>query len=141
MSPCVTAWGKISVRRKSFGLKNHPKIFLPRTCAPWCFPFAQPRNSRTAGDAVMTKSAQLLLLAVLGLAFFFPAPDSGKAHAQTTISGEWKASVGSEKSGDWGKWDDSDKSENADKADKADKLHLSFERRTEKGGHNNMGSN
>jgi len=89
----------------------------------------------------MTKSAQLLLLAVLGLAFFFSAPDSGSARAQTTVSGEWKASVGSDKSGDWSKWDDSDRADKTDKADKADKLHLSFERRTDKGGRNNMGSN
>ncbi len=91
----------------------------------------------------MTKSAQLLLLAVLGLAFLFSAPasNSGSALAQTTVSGEWRASVGSDKSGDWGKWDDSDKSEKSDKAENVDKLHLSFERRTEKGGRNNMGSN
>lgn len=80
----------------------------------------------------MTKSAQLLLLAVLGLTFLFSSSGTDSALAQGTLSGEWKASIDSEKPDKW------DKSENADKADK---LYLSFERRTEKGGRSNMGSN
>jgi hypothetical protein len=83
----------------------------------------------------MTKSAQLLLLAVLGLAFLFSNSGTDSALAQGTLSGEWKASIDSEKPD---KWDKDDKPE---KADMGDKLYLSFERRTEKGGHSNMGSN
>jgi hypothetical protein len=89
----------------------------------------------------MTKSAQLLLLVVLGLTFLFSNSGTDSALAQGTLSGEWKASIDSEKPDKWGKWDKDDKPEKADKSEKADKLHLSFERRTEKGGRSNMGSN
>ncbi|HYY99603.1 MAG TPA: hypothetical protein VE642_13470 [Pyrinomonadaceae bacterium] len=82
----------------------------------------------------MTKCAQLLLLAVFGLALFFSAPGAGPALAQATISGEWTAST------QWDKPDRSEKWEKADRQEKGDRLHISFERRTEKGGHSNMGS-
>jgi hypothetical protein len=70
---------------------------------------------------VMAKSTRLLLLAVFGIALLFLSPDKGTARAQGALSGEWTASVESEK--------------------EPNKLYLSFERRTEKGGHSNMGSN
>jgi hypothetical protein len=89
----------------------------------------------------MTKSVQLLLLAVLGLAFLFSNSGTDSALAQGTLSGEWKASIDLEKPDKWDKWDKDDKAEKAEKADSGDKLYLSFERRTEKGGHSNMGSN
>src|ERR1700759_977725 len=101
MRPSVTSTGKNFSPAEGIAAQKLSKKFLPRTRVPWCFLFAQPRNLRTAGDAVMTKIAQLLLLAVLALAFFFSAPHTGSALAQTTISGEWKASVGSDKTGDW----------------------------------------
>jgi hypothetical protein len=44
--------------------------------------------------------------------------------AQTVVTGEWKANTKSEKS---------------ERAEKAGKIHLSFERRTERGGRNQMG--
>jgi hypothetical protein len=99
----------------------------------------------------MTKSAQLLLFALLGLAFFVLSPDSNTALAQGTLTGEWRASVDSVKSEKWNKSDKWDKkadaddrsatSDEGDKADNVNKLYLSFERRTERGGHSNMGSN
>jgi hypothetical protein len=89
----------------------------------------------------MTKSAQLLLLAVLGLTFLFSSPGTDSALAQGTLSGEWKASIDSEKPDKWDKWDKSEKADKPEKTDRGDKLYLSFERRTEKGGHSNMGSN
>ena len=99
----------------------------------------------------MTKSAQLLLFALLGLAFFAFSPDGDTALAQGTLTGEWRASVDSAKSGKWNKsdkWDkksdaddSSDADERDDKADRVNKLYLSFERRTERGGHSQMGSN
>jgi hypothetical protein len=99
----------------------------------------------------MTKSAQLLLFALLGLAFFVFSPDGATALAQGTLTGEWRASVDSAKSDKWNKsdkWDkksDADDREDADeredKADRVNKLYLSFERRTERGGRSQMGSN
>jgi hypothetical protein len=99
----------------------------------------------------MTKSAQLLLFALLGLAFFIFSPDTNTALAQGTLTGEWRASVDSAKSDKWNKSDKWDKKadaddrddadDQADKADRVNKLYLSFERRTEKGGRSNMGSN
>ena len=89
----------------------------------------------------MKKSAQLLLLAVFVLALSYMTPDSGAALAQTSLTGEWKASVDAGKSDKWKKSDESDESGWDDKAEKGDRLHLSFERRTEKGGRSNMGSN
>jgi hypothetical protein len=89
----------------------------------------------------MKKSAQLLLLAVFVLALSFMLPDPSSALAQGSLTGEWKASVDSGKSEKWKKADDSDESGWEDKSEKGDKLYLSFERRTEKGGRSNMGSN
>jgi len=57
--------------------------------------------------------------------------------AQEVITGTWKADSKPEK------WDKKDKSDDWDKSDKVDsenKIHLSFERRTEKGGRNQNGS-
>jgi hypothetical protein len=64
------------------------------------------------------------------------------AHAQTTLTGEWTASVVQER-------DKSDKSERSDekpwkddkswKEEKRNGLNLNMERRTERGGHSNMG--
>jgi hypothetical protein len=61
---------------------------------------------------VLIRSVFSSALVVLVLGVFFVA-------AQTTVTGDWKASV---------------------KTENTDKIHLSFERRTEKGGKNQMGS-
>ena len=93
----------------------------------------------------MTKRTRLLLLAAFALALSFLTPDTGTALAQGTLTGEWKASVDSHKPER--KWDKRDKSEDSDEPDEAErsddarKLYLSFERRTERGGRSNMGSN
>lgn len=93
----------------------------------------------------MTKGTRLILLAVFALALAFLTPDTGSALAQGTLTGEWKASTDSRKHDR--KWDKSDGSEDSDEAEEFDKsdnvqrLQLSFERRTERGGRNNMGSN
>jgi hypothetical protein len=85
----------------------------------------------------MTKRSRLLLLAVFALALSSLAPDAGSALAQSTLTGDWKASTDSDKIDKWGKRDDSEK---AEKREKGDKLYLSFERRTERGGRSQMGS-
>jgi hypothetical protein len=91
----------------------------------------------------MTKGTRLILLAVFALALSFLTPDTGSALAQSTLTGEWKASVDTHKPGRGGKWDKSEDPEDADddRTDIAKNLYLSFERRTERGGRNNMGSN
>lgn len=67
----------------------------------------------------MSKDIQVLIRSVFGLAFIVLVFGSYVIVAQTTVTGDWKASV---------------KSENPDK------IYLSFERRTEKGSKNQMGS-
>lgn len=90
----------------------------------------------------MTKATRLLTLAVFAIALSFLTPDTGAALAQSTLTGEWKASTESQRrEKKWEKSDDSGEPGWDDKAENANKLHLSFERRTERGGHNNMGSN
>lgn len=90
----------------------------------------------------MKNAARLLTLAVFAVALSFLTPDTGSALAQSTSTGEWKASTEAQRrEKKWEKQDDSDESEWDDKADDANKLQLSFERRTERGGHHNMGSN
>lgn len=90
----------------------------------------------------MTKATRLLTLAVFAAALSFLTPDAGSALAQSTVTGEWKASTETQRrEKKWDKDDDSDEPEWDDKSDNVNKLHLSFERRTERGGRNNMGSN
>ena len=67
----------------------------------------------------MSQNIQVLIRSVFSLALFVLAFGVYVVAAQTTVTGDWKASV---------------KSENSDK------IYLSFERRTEKGGKNQMGS-
>ncbi len=67
----------------------------------------------------MSKDIQVLIRSVFGLAFIVLVFGSYVIVAQTTMTGDWKANV---------------KSENSDK------IYLSFERRTERGGKNQMGS-
>jgi hypothetical protein len=86
----------------------------------------------------MKKSAQLLLLAVFGLAILSTSHGTRAALAQGPLTGEWKASTESERAR---KWDKSDESEKSYKSEKRDGLYLSFERSTERGGHSQMGSN
>lgn len=93
----------------------------------------------------MTNRSRLLLLAVFALALSFLTPDTGSALAQGTVTGEWNASTDSRKPER--KWEKRDKSEGSedweesDKPDNVQRLYLSFERRTARGGRNNMGSN
>jgi hypothetical protein len=90
----------------------------------------------------MTKATRPLLLAVFAIALSFLTPDTGSALAQGTLTGEWKASVESQKrERKWEKHDDSDESDEAERSENVNKLYLSFERRTERGGRSNMGSN
>jgi hypothetical protein len=60
------------------------------------------------------------MCSVLSLYFIFLVVGSQATFAQTALTGEWKASV---------------------EAEKPDEIYLSFERRSEKGGRNQMGSN
>jgi hypothetical protein len=94
----------------------------------------------------MTKATRPLLLAVFAIALSFLTPDTGSALAQGTLTGEWKASTESQKHDR--KWDkpgrsseDSDETDEAERSENVNKLYLSFERRTERGGRSNMGSN
>ncbi|HVF66270.1 MAG TPA: hypothetical protein VM914_01310 [Pyrinomonadaceae bacterium] len=90
----------------------------------------------------MTKATRLLTLAVFAIVLSFLTPDTGSALAQSTLTGDWKASTESQKrEKKWEKHDDSDESESPEKAENVNKLYLSFERRTERGGRSNMGSN
>jgi hypothetical protein len=90
----------------------------------------------------MTKATRPLLLAVFAIALSFLTPDTGSALAQGTLAGEWKASTESQKrEKKWEKHDDSDESESPERSGNVNKLYLSFERRTERGGRSNMGSN
>ena len=75
----------------------------------------------------------------LALALFALA--AGAAHAQETLNGTWTATYGDKyadrKSGkNFEKWGDADAE---DKTEKRDGLHLSLERRTERGGRSQMG--
>src|ERR1051325_7078800 len=138
MRPTLTDAREISVRPDAPGLKKLPaEIFLPRARAPRCFPFAR-REIEPRRHAAMTKNARLILLAVFALALSFLTPDARSALAQTTVTGDWSASTSSDKIDKQRKWDDSDKAEKAEKPENPDKLYLSFERRTERGGHSNM---
>ena len=67
----------------------------------------------------MSKTIEFLMRAVLGLALIALVAGSQATFAQTTLTGDWKASV---------------------EPEKPDKISLSFERRSEKGGRNQMGS-
>ena len=90
----------------------------------------------------MKKGTRPILLAVFAIALSFLTPETGSALAQSTLTGEWKASVESQRrEKKWEKDDDSDEPEWAEKSENANRLHLSFERRTERGGRSNMGSN
>jgi hypothetical protein len=61
------------------------------------------------------------------------------ASAQSTLTGEWTASVVQEKSEQSEKSGQSEKSEKSWKTRKGDGLNLNLERRTDRGGHSNMG--
>ncbi|HKG13977.1 MAG TPA: hypothetical protein VKB12_11575 [Pyrinomonadaceae bacterium] len=90
----------------------------------------------------MKKGTRLILLAVCALALSFLTPGAGSALAQSTLTGEWKASTESQKSEKkWEKYDDADAPEGLEKSENVNRLYLSFERRTERGGRSNMGSN
>lgn len=83
-----------------------------------------------------------ILLAVFAIALSFLTPGTGSALAQSALTGDWRASTEAERrERKWDKHDDSDEQDEAERAEDANKLHLSFERRTERGGRNNMGSN
>jgi len=72
-----------------------------------------------SGDFSMSQNIQILIRSVFSLAFIVLVFGSYAVVAQTTVTGDWRANVKSENSG---------------------KIYLSFERRTEKGGKNQMGS-
>jgi hypothetical protein len=61
------------------------------------------------------------------------------ARAQSVVTGEWTASVVQEKSEQAEQSDKSEKPDKSWKNRKGDGLNLNLERRTERGGHNNMG--
>jgi len=87
----------------------------------------------------MKKATRLLLLAAFAIALSSLTPDAGSALAQGTLTGEWKASTESQKREK--KWEKSDDWDESERAENVNKLYLSFERRTERGGRSNMGSN
>src|SRR5688572_4392033 len=70
----------------------------------------------------MRKNLQGVLTSLSSILFIIIVIGSYVIVAQTTITGEWKADTRAEKQQNDGK------------------IHLSFERRTEKGGHNQHGS-
>jgi hypothetical protein len=61
----------------------------------------------------------MMTLSVVGLAFAFLVAGFEASAAQNVLTGEWRASI---------------------KSEEADKIHLTFERRTEKGGKNQTGT-
>lgn len=65
----------------------------------------------------MSRNVQMLMRFVLSLAFVFVAAGASAAVAQTALTGEWKATLD----------------------DGPDQIHLSFERRTERGDRSQMG--
>jgi hypothetical protein len=67
----------------------------------------------------MSKNIQIIMRSVFSLAFIVFVAGSHRIVAQSVLTGDWKASV---------------------ETKEPDKIHLSFERRTEKGGRNQMGS-
>ena len=67
----------------------------------------------------MSKTVHILMRAVISLAFIVLVAGAHVVSAQSTLTGDWRASVNREES---------------------DKIYLSFERRSEKGGKNQMGS-
>lgn len=67
----------------------------------------------------MSKNIHFLMRSVLGLAMLVLVAGVHGVVAQTTLTGEWKAST---------------------RTEKTDKIHLSFERRSEKSGRHQMGS-
>src|SRR5919205_764977 len=90
----------------------------------------------------MDKNAKVWTRAALALALFVVA--AGAARAQETLKGEWTGSVGGERTGPkFGKklaeraGDEDEPQTQAD--EKKDGLYLSLERRTERGGRNQMG--
>ncbi|MDQ3803306.1 MAG: hypothetical protein M3416_05570 [Acidobacteriota bacterium] len=68
----------------------------------------------------MSRAVRILTRSVFSLAFIFCVAGSNVIASQNALTGEWKASV---------------------KVNEPDKIYLSFERRTEKGGRNQMGRN
>lgn len=68
----------------------------------------------------MSKNIRVLVRAVFSLAVLFVVAGSSVAFAQNVLTGDWKASI---------------------KPENSDKIYLSFERRSEKGGRHQMGSN
>lgn len=67
----------------------------------------------------MSRSIRMFVRSMTGLALIVLVAGSGIAVGQTTLTGDWKASIDSKK---------------------GEKIHLSFERRSEKGDQNQMGS-
>jgi hypothetical protein len=90
----------------------------------------------------MKKGTRPLLLALFAIALSFLTPDTRSALAQGTLAGDWRASTESQKREKrWEKHDDSDEAGAPESPENVNRLYLSFERRTERGGRSNMGSN
>jgi hypothetical protein len=75
----------------------------------------------------MPQAARIFARPVLSLALVVLVAAAGDAAAQTVLTGEWKASTKSE-------------SKSESKSEESGKIHLSLERRSERGGRNQMGS-
>jgi hypothetical protein len=89
----------------------------------------------------MKTNLRLLTRAALALALFVLAAGTRAALAQETLNGTWTASVG-DKDADkrFGKkFEKADENDWQKEGEKRDGLHLSLERRTERGGRNQMG--
>lgn len=90
----------------------------------------------------MKTNLRLLARTALALSLFVMVAGTRAALAQETLTGTWTGSLGGEKFGPkfgkkWEKADDDDAAE--DKVEQRDGLHLSLERRTERGNRNQMG--
>lgn len=81
----------------------------------------------------MATNLRTLTRAFYALALIAIAVGCNATHAQSVLTGEWTASVVQEKS------EQSEKPEKSWKTRKGDGLNLNLERRTERGGRNNMG--
>jgi hypothetical protein len=90
----------------------------------------------------MAKNLRTLTRAFFTLALIAVAVSSNPTFAQSTLTGEWTASVVREKSEQSEQFEKTEKTEKTDKSwknRKGDGLNLNLERRTDRGGHSNMG--
>jgi hypothetical protein len=101
---------RLNILRRKFSVTNPCRAV---------FSFCKAIKIQFRGDASMSKHLQILMRSLFSLAFIILVAGVNAAVAQMVVTGDWKASI---------------------KTEKSDKIHLSFERRTEKGGQNQTSS-